>query len=113
MCPSRRSIMDTFEHGLPMRWKIGQAKQRFSEVVRRAAVEPQLILNRNRVVAAVIDAEAAARLQAIREREGRRSIAEAFEGFRALARRERYALKTPRRRNRREALAHVLDDLSR
>ena len=26
--------------GAAMRWKIGQAKQRFSEVVRRAAVEP-------------------------------------------------------------------------
>ena len=26
-----------------MRWKIGQAKQRFSEVIRRAAAEPQLI----------------------------------------------------------------------
>jgi len=38
-------------------WKLNQAKQRFSEVVRRAAEEPQLIQNRDRVVAAVIGGE--------------------------------------------------------
>ena len=37
-----------------VRWKIGEAKQRFSEVVRLAAEEPQVIQNRERVVAAVI-----------------------------------------------------------
>ncbi|WP_296899130.1 type II toxin-antitoxin system prevent-host-death family antitoxin, partial [Thiohalocapsa sp.] len=40
-----------------MSWKIADAKQRFSELVRQAVAEPQLIYNRNRLVAAVIDAE--------------------------------------------------------
>lgn len=40
-----------------MEWKLAEAKQRLSEVVRRAADEPQLILNRDRPVAAVIAAE--------------------------------------------------------
>lgn len=40
-----------------MSWNIAQAKQCFSEVVKRAATEPQLIFNRDRLVAAVIDAE--------------------------------------------------------
>ena len=40
-----------------MSWNIAQAKQRFSEVVRQAAEEPQLIYNRDHLVAAVIDAE--------------------------------------------------------
>lgn len=40
-----------------MPWNIAQAKQRFSEIVRRAAEGPQLIYNRKRLVAAVIDAE--------------------------------------------------------
>jgi prevent-host-death family protein len=84
-----------------MLWKIGQAKQRFSEVVRRAATEPQLICSRDRVVAAVIDADSAAKLEGVRERAGQRSVAHAFEDFRALAKRERYTLKTPRRKNRR------------
>lgn len=86
-----------------MRWKIGQAKQRFSEVVRRAATEPQLICNRDRVVAAVVDADSAERLQAIRQRRSRTSIAAAFEELRGLAKREGYRLKTPARTTRRNA----------
>lgn len=80
------------------RWKIGQAKQRFSEVVRRAAVEPQIICNRERVVAAVIDAGSADRLQSIVEGEGRQTIAEAFDAFREMAARERYRLRIPPRK---------------
>ena len=96
-----------------MRWKIAQAKQRFSEVVRRAAVEPQLICNRERVVAAVIDPGSAERLRSIVEREGRETIAEAFDAFREVAARERYGLKIPPRKNRRNPFPHGLDRLSR
>ena len=39
-----------------MSWKIGEAKQRFSEVLRKAAEEPQPIHNRDRLVATVIGA---------------------------------------------------------
>ena len=96
-----------------MRWKIGEAKQRFSEVVRRAATEPQLICNRERVVAAVVDADAAASLQSIRARASQRSLADAFQECRELLARERYALKTPSRRNRRNTFADALDRVSR
>src|SRR3954469_10774811 len=40
-----------------MEWKLAEAKQQFSEVVRQAAAEPQVIFNRDRRVAAVISAE--------------------------------------------------------
>jgi prevent-host-death family protein len=40
-----------------MNWNVAQAKQRLSEVIREAAHEPQLIVNRNRPVAAVIAVE--------------------------------------------------------
>ena len=96
-----------------MRWKIGQAKQRFSEVIRRAAAEPQLICNRERVVAAVIGAGSADRLRVILEREGRRTVAEAFDAFREVAARERYTLKIPPRKNRRSPFPHALAGLSR
>jgi prevent-host-death family protein len=88
-----------------MRWKIGQAKQRFSEVVRRASAEPQLICNRNRIVAAVVDARSFEKLRALRDEEGRRSLARAFEEFRAVAKAEQYRLSLPPRRNRRNAFA--------
>lgn len=38
-----------------MSWKIGEAKQRFSEVVRLAEKAPQVIKNRDRVVAVVMN----------------------------------------------------------
>jgi antitoxin (DNA-binding transcriptional repressor) of toxin-antitoxin stability system len=96
-----------------MRWKIGQAKQRFSEVVRRAATEPQLICSGERVVAVVIDAGAAERLQAMPARESQRSIADAFEEFREMVKREPYVVKIPSRRSRRHAFADALHHLSR
>lgn len=42
-----------------MAWKIADAKQRFSEVLRRAEREPQIIQNRDRVVAVVMSPAAA------------------------------------------------------
>jgi prevent-host-death family protein len=38
-------------------WNIAEARQRFSEIIRQSAETPQLIYNRNRLVAAVIAAE--------------------------------------------------------
>jgi antitoxin (DNA-binding transcriptional repressor) of toxin-antitoxin stability system len=35
-------------------WKVGEAKQQFSEVLRRSEAEPQLIYRRHRLVAAVV-----------------------------------------------------------
>lgn len=40
-----------------MRWKIASAKQRFSELVSRAAREPQVISRRDKPVVAVIRAD--------------------------------------------------------
>ena len=40
-----------------MPWNIAQAKQRFSEVIRQTAEEPQLIYNRGHLVRSVVDAE--------------------------------------------------------
>ena len=51
-----------------MSWKVAAAKQRFSEVLRRAAETPQMIQNRDRVVGAVIGAEDARAFLAFRER---------------------------------------------
>ncbi|PWU19122.1 MAG: prevent-host-death protein [Candidatus Rokuibacteriota bacterium] len=96
-----------------MRWNIGEAKQRFSEVVRRAANEPQLICNRERVVAAVVNADAAANLESIRARASQRSLADAFQECRELLARERYTLKVPTRRNRRTTLPDTSPRVSR
>jgi hypothetical protein len=46
-----------------MAWKIGEAKQHFSEVVRLAEKSPQVIKNRDRVVAVVMSPSDAQQLR--------------------------------------------------
>ena len=50
-----------------MIWNIAQAKQHFSDVVKQAATEPQIIYNRNTPVAAMIAAEDLAEYQALKQ----------------------------------------------
>lgn len=96
-----------------MRWGIAEAKQKFSDVVRKAGQEPQLIFNRDRLVAAVVDPETFEALQACREQERSRSIAAAFDELRKLVAEEGYKLEAPPRRNRKNTFTGVLDSVSR
>jgi antitoxin (DNA-binding transcriptional repressor) of toxin-antitoxin stability system len=78
-------------------WKIGEAKQRFSEVVREAADEPQWIYKRDRLVAAVVDAESLATFLEWKRRRERRTLADAFEELRRIRGDEAWIEVPPRR----------------
>jgi prevent-host-death family protein len=80
-------------------WGIAEAKQRFSEVVRAAEEEPQMIYNRNRRVAAVIGGEALDCFLDWRARQGR-TLAAAFDELRELATGEGFELEVPPRADR-------------
>lgn len=80
-----------------MSWNIAQAKQKFSEVVRLSAEEPQVIYNRGRPVAAVIDAKTLEVLEACRRQPVRRTLAEEFAELRQIAAEEAYELEIPPR----------------
>ncbi len=82
-------------------WKVAEAKQRFSELLRAAVGEPQTVLNRDRPVAVVIDAAAYEAFEAWRRERQERSLAEAFDELRQISAKEGYRLKLPRRRDRR------------
>jgi len=73
-----------------MRWNVSNAKQRFSEVVRLVRDEPQLIFNRDRLVAAVVDPEAWQAFQTWQARQRQVSLAEAFDELRGIAAEENY-----------------------
>ena len=88
-------------------WRVAEAKQSFSEVLRAAENEPQRILNRDRVVGAVIDAASLEAFEAWRRSEAR-PLAEAFAELRSISADEGYALKTGQRRNRANALTGIL-----
>jgi prevent-host-death family protein len=95
-----------------MHWKVAEAKQKFSDIVRQAAREPQLIFKRDRLVAAVVDAETFAAFQAWREQQERRSLADAFAELRRIAAEEDYTVELPPRHDRPNAFVDVGDDVS-
>ncbi|MEE8525098.1 MAG: type II toxin-antitoxin system prevent-host-death family antitoxin [Thermoanaerobaculia bacterium] len=89
-----------------MTWKIAQAKQNFSQVIRAAAEAPQFIHNRSQPVAAVISGETFALFEAwLREQKRRRPLSEAFSELRALCAEEDYAFPEVIRRDRRNPFA--------
>lgn len=92
-------------------WRVSEAKEQFSEVVRRAARQPQLIFNRNRLVAALVSPEAFEQLNAWQASESRSSLADFFAEARTLFAEEGYRLEPAARENRANDLADELDDL--
>lgn len=80
-----------------MDWKIGEAKQRFSEVVRAAEEEPQRIYNRDRLVAAVVGPEEIKELLALRERRRKGSLADSIRELSRICAEEGYTLEVPNR----------------
>jgi prevent-host-death family protein len=95
-----------------MNWKIAEAKQKFSELLRAAEEEPQWIYNRERLVAAVVPAETLQEFLEWRTRRERPSLADAFEELRRILRDEDYALEIPERRDRPNPFAGGGDDVS-
>lgn len=91
-----------------MSWKIGSAKQQFSEVLRRAAEEPQLIHNRDRLVGVVLGPEDTALFLAWRERQ-KGALAESLREARSICAEERYCLEVEPRADRKNPLLRVAD----
>ena len=95
-----------------MDWRIAQAKQRFSEMINAATKEPQLIYNRERLVAAVIEAEMFQEFLAWRDHKEKTSLADAFRELHQLMAEEDYTLEIPSRKDRPNPFDDLLNDLS-
>jgi len=72
-------------------WKIANAKQKFSDLVRASAQEPQLILNRDKLVAAIVDGDTFESYQRWHQRD-RVSLGDAFRELRRISAEEDYTL---------------------
>lgn len=81
-------------------WRIGAAKQQFSEVVRRSQTEPQKIYNRNQLVAAIVSPEILNELEEPKSEQPGRTLADLFAEFRTICADEGYELQVGERRNR-------------
>lgn len=95
-----------------MDWKTAEAKQRFSEMIRQAAEEPQRIFNRDQLVAVMMDAEEYERFAAWKEQQrDRPAMARALAEIRRICSEETYDLEVPERMDRPDEFAEALDDV--
>ena len=92
------------------RWSVAEAKQRLSAVLRAAAIRPQLIFSRSRLVAAVIDLATFEAFEAWEEESGRLSLGEAFVELRRICVEEGYSLEVGERVNRDDSFVPALED---
>lgn len=95
-----------------MNWNIAQAKQHFSDVVKQAATEPQIIYNRNTPVAAMIAADDLAEYQAWKkEQKPHPSLYESFAELRKIMEEEGVdGLEIPPRVTRPNAFVDMLEE---
>ncbi len=91
-----------------MRWSVANAKQRLSEVIRKASDTPQWIFSRDRPVAVVVSPKVFEELSESNARQ-RRAITDAFAELRTICEEEDYILEAPLRRDRSNAFAETLD----
>lgn len=92
-----------------MEWKIGEAKQKFSEVVRAAEDEPQRIYNRERLVAAVVAPNDFEEFLAWREKRRKGSLADSIRELSRVCAEEGFTLELPSREDRPNPFAEDLD----
>ena len=81
-------------------WRIAEAKQQFSEVVRRSGDAPQKIYRRDRLVAAVVSPDVLAAIETVRRQQSPLTLADAFSDVRSACLEERYELEFPERQDR-------------
>jgi len=89
-------------------WNVGEAKQQFSEVLRRSATEPQLIYRRDQLIAAVVAMDET-KAESLSKR---LTIADRFEEARELVRQENYQLPQTRRRTRQNSFVRALNEVA-
>ncbi len=94
-----------------MNWKITEAKQKFSELIHSVLKEPQLIYNRDRLVAVVIEAESYGKFLAWQELQNQiqnqTSVAVALQELQKLCTEENYTLMVPPRQDRRNTFVET------
>ena len=80
-----------------MRWSIGDARQHFSTVIRKASEEPQEIFNRDQPVAVLVSAATYREFQEWQVHRAGKDLASDFAEARELCRETAYFLELPDR----------------
>lgn len=90
-------------------WTVGEAKQQFSEVLRRSEEEPQLIYRRNRLVAAIIHVDDAGDVPGAPKPP---SLGQYVRDHQDVVQKYGFTLPRTKRRSRKNAFAETLNELA-
>jgi prevent-host-death family protein len=82
-----------------VKWTVAEARDKFADLLKNTHKEPQSIFNRNRFVAAVIDAETFEAFE-VWQKERRQSVANTLDELSTICQEDGYRLETPLRKNR-------------
>ncbi|MDA8018836.1 MAG: type II toxin-antitoxin system Phd/YefM family antitoxin [Thermoanaerobaculia bacterium] len=94
-----------------MIWKVAEAKQNLSKLLRAAATKPQKIYRRNHLVAAVVDSDTFAEFESWqREQERRKAPSEVFAELRRLCAEEQFEFPEIPRIDRENSFIEEIDD---
>jgi hypothetical protein len=90
-------------------WKIGEAKQHLSEVIRLAQHTPQRLHHRERLVAAIVSADEYQAFERWRVRQPPPSLEQSLSELREVCEEEGYALPLEPRRDRESWITDELE----
>ncbi len=82
-----------------MKWNIAKARQNFTQLLQEAEQEPQSIYKRDKLVAAVLDAETYEAFQ-VWQKSQKTSIAKDLQAISAICQQEDYVFETSKRVDR-------------
>lgn len=95
-----------------MKWTVAKARGAFSEVLKQAREEPQLIFRRHEHVAAVVSPELLRQFLDWLHHRDSRSVADALASLRTICAEEGIEPQFSKRADRANAFAEVMDELS-
>ncbi len=94
-----------------MKWSTAEARGNLSRLLRAAEDEPQVITNRGRPVAVVVNADDFEAYRRWRSEQAASSLAEALDQLQEACLSGDYALPLPSQADRPNAFVDVLDDI--
>ena len=96
-----------------MKWSTAEARERLSQLVRAVDEEPQVITNRGRPVAVVIDPKEYEAFQQWRAHQSKQTMIEALDALKSACQTESYELHIAKRGDRPNLFADERDELPR
>jgi prevent-host-death family protein len=94
------------------KWKISEAKAKFTQLIVSSNQSPQIICNREKPISVVMDIRLFEELMALKQKQDKPTIAELLAKLHLINESERVDLEIPSRKDRPQALEEISDEMA-